>query len=104
MEDVYATRARHGHYFGKAIWWIDHVLIDSKPTTLMIMIGERIIGDKSCYRIGNLQEVFFEPHSVQRDDIIRQGKAIIKNALGKKQITTQSGAPYDWNAVEPSTT
>ncbi|MBL8027876.1 MAG: hypothetical protein JNL74_15750 [Fibrobacteres bacterium] len=102
MDDVYSTRSRHGHYAGKAIWWMDHAVVDGKPMTFMVMVGERIIGDKACYRIGNGQEVFFEPFTVQRDDIIIQGKDLIKAALSGKKVTAKNGAPYDWLTAEPS--
>jgi hypothetical protein len=102
VEDVYTTRARHGHYFGKAIWWLDHAIVDNKPTTFMVMVGERIIGDKACYRIGSGQEVFFEPCAVQRDVIIIQGKELIKSSLNGKTVTTKNGSPYPWESPEPS--
>jgi len=104
VEDVYTTRARHGHYFGKAIWWLDHAVVDDKPTTFMIMVGERIIGDKACYRVGNGQEVFFEPRAVQREEIIKQGKELIKGVLKGKKAATKGGASYPWESAEPSDT
>ncbi len=76
--------------------------VDSKLTTFVIMVGDRIIGDKACYRIGNQQEVFFEPISVNRDEIVKQGKSLIKTALKEKRVTTKSGLPYPWDLLEPS--
>lgn len=99
MEDINATKQRHGHYEGKALWWIDHVMVDGKPVTFMVMFGNRIIGDNACYRIGSGPEIFFEPGSVDRDTIIRKGKSLIQSALKGKKVLYKSGSAYDWQST-----
>jgi hypothetical protein len=101
MEDVIPIKVRHGHYEGKGFWWIDHVLLNKKPVSLMVMFGCKIIGDKACFRIGTGPEVFFEPASLNRDDIIRQGKCLMFERMKKAAVTAANGSRYDWNSVLP---
>jgi hypothetical protein len=101
MEDVLPIKVRHGHYEGKGFWWIDHILTGKKPLSIMVMFGCRIIGDKACFRIGTGREMFFDPAGTRRDDIIRQGKLLIRERLKKESVKSADGSPYDWNSVLP---
>jgi hypothetical protein len=101
MEDILPIKVRHGHYDGKGFWWIDHALLGKKPVSLMVMFGSKVIGDKACYRIGTGPEVFFDPASLNRDDIIRQGKLLIREKLKKENVKAADDSPYDWNTVLP---
>jgi hypothetical protein len=101
MEDVFVIKARHGHYEGKGFWWIDHVILNGKNASLMVMFGSRKIGDKACYRIANGPEIFFDPATPNRDDIILQGKGLIREKLKKTGVKAADGSPYDWNSALP---
>jgi len=100
MDDILPTKSRHGHSDTKALWWLDHAVVDQKPISFMIMFGSRIIGDKACYRIGNTPEIFFDARSVQRNEIILQGKELIRASLTGRTVLRKDGAPYDWNIAE----
>jgi hypothetical protein len=99
MEDVITSKARHGQYPGKGFWWIDHMLVDKKPVSIMVMFGNNIIGDKACYRIGNEPEIFFEAGAVVREPIILRGKAIIRERLKGRDVRAKDGSPYLWDSV-----
>lgn len=101
MEDIIPIKARHGHYEGKGFWWIDHILVDNKPVSIMVMFGSKIIGDKACYRLGKGPEMFFEPRSTNRDDIILQGKQLIRERMKKATVKAADGSPYNWNSILP---
>jgi hypothetical protein len=71
MDDICSTRNRHGHYPGKAFLWINHVLIDGQKMVIMVIFGVRIIEDKTCIRVGDETEEWFEPESTDREEIIK---------------------------------
>jgi|SRR3989339_726238 len=99
MEDVFASKSRHGHYPGKGFWWIDQVLINKKPVSIMVMFGNNIIGDKACYRVGGEPEVFFEAGAVVREAIVLRGKAFIRDRLKGKDVCAKDGSAYNWDVV-----
>ena len=99
MEDINGAKALHGHYAGKRFWWIENVLINNEPSSIMVMYGSRIVGDKACYRISNGKEVYFEPNSTVREEIILQGKMLIKEILKDKDIKNRDGSNFDWEKV-----
>ena len=96
MDDIDSVKFRHGHYEGKGLWWIDHGLVDNKKCVLMVMFGSSIIGDKTCFRIGDGIETWFEPESTDRDQIIKQGKEFLKKKLKGKDVKNLDGTPYTW--------
>ncbi|OGS35916.1 MAG: hypothetical protein A2293_11135 [Elusimicrobia bacterium RIFOXYB2_FULL_49_7] len=96
MEDIFSVKSRHGHYHNKGFYWMDYVLIDGKKTPVMVMFGADIIGDKTCYRIGNATEVWFEANSMVRDVIVEKGRQLIKEKLKNKKVQALNEKPYDW--------
>jgi hypothetical protein len=97
MEDILSVKSRHGHDRGKGLWWIKDVVIGGKKSSLMVMFGNIIIGDKTCFRIGTDTEVWFEPESANREAIIEQGKALVRARLKGKDIRNPDGTPYGWD-------
>lgn len=79
-----------------SIRWIRNVKIDGEENVLEIQMGYKTIGDRCYTRIGTELEEYFVPTSEFRDEILEEGKAILKNKLSSKSITTLEGEPYDW--------
>jgi len=79
-----------------AIRWVRNVCIDGNETTIEIQIGYKVIGDKCYTRIGKEIEQYFGCKTDNRDEIVVQGKNILKQMLANKNITTIDGRTYDW--------
>ncbi|OGJ89536.1 MAG: hypothetical protein A2487_12160 [Candidatus Raymondbacteria bacterium RifOxyC12_full_50_8] len=97
MDDILATKSRHGHDSGKGFWWIKNLIVDGKKTSIMVMFGNIVIGDKACYRIGTESEVWFEAETQDREAIIEQGKELIRKQLKNKDIRNPDNTPYQWD-------
>ena len=89
-----SIKSRHGQYSGKGLWNIEDILIDGAKSSIMVMFGYKIIGDKCCYKIGKNIEKWFDPNSVIKKDIIVQGKQLIIESLQGKTLKFLNGNDY----------
>jgi hypothetical protein len=80
-----------------SIRWIRNVIIEGQKTSLEVQMGDRIIGDKTYTRVGKELENWFENRSNDKNQIVEQGKGILKERLAGKKITTLEGKLYDWS-------
>lgn len=79
-----------------SIRWMRNVVINSAKSTIEIQLGDKKIGDKCYFRIGNEIELWFDNISEQREDIIAQGIDLLKERLQDKNVTYPDGTVYDW--------
>lgn len=79
-----------------SIRWIRTVLLDDEPSSLEVFMGQRTIADKCYVRYDGGEEIWFTPHSDDRDKILEQGKQLLKKKLSTHTITTMAGKPFEW--------
>ena len=72
-------------------------MVDGKPTTLEVMLGQIRMADKCYVRVGSDEEFWFKPTSESRDGVLDQGMLILQERLNGHDLKTQSGMPYTWN-------
>jgi hypothetical protein len=79
-----------------SIRWIRNVIIDGNKTTLEIQLGDKKIGDKCYTRTGTDMEEYFFNNGGTRDEIVAQGRDILKKRCKAMKITYPDGREYDW--------
>lgn len=80
----------------KSIRWIQNVLINGETATLEVMMGVNTIADRCYVRVNQEPEHWFNPTSSQRDLILLQGKAILKQLLNDHEVSLPNGEPLAW--------
>ena len=79
-----------------SIRWIRNVLIDNEKSTIEVQVGDKRIGDKCYVRVNNELEHWFETRSMERNDIVEQGKERLREWLQGKELKYPDGREYDW--------
>ena len=80
-----------------SIRWVKNVIIDGQKSTVEVQIGDRHIGDKCYTRIGTETEAWFTTDSGDRDEIIAEGVAILKQRIKGKTVTYPDLRKFDWS-------
>jgi len=79
-----------------SIRWIQNVIIDGDKSTVEIQLGHKYIGDKCYVRVNAETELWFNNRSIIREDILEQGKELLRKKLQDKKLQYPDGRDYDW--------
>jgi hypothetical protein len=77
--------------------WIHNILIEGERSSIEIMLGTKQLGDRCNVRINQEPEIWFNPYSSDKHEILSKGKDILKKRLQGKALTFLDGAPFDWD-------
>jgi|GEM_PF-466099 len=82
----------------KSIRWIHKLIIDDKPGSVEILIGQSSIADRCYVRVNQEPEYWYSTQSGVRAEIIQQGLEIAQKQLVGHKVTEVDGTPYSWTA------
>ncbi len=80
-----------------SIRWIRNVVVEGKPATLEVLLGDRTIADKCYIRLNKDEEIWFSPNTDNREEILLQGIDLLKNRLRGKNVLASNGSAFPWH-------
>jgi hypothetical protein len=79
-----------------SIRWIRNVTVNGAKCTLEIVVGMQHIADRCYVRINHEPELWFNPSSESRDEIVREAMHILFQRLQGSEVLNLDGTPFQW--------
>ena len=79
-----------------SIRWIRTVVVDGRPATLEVLLGDRAISDKCYVRINQDEEYWFRPSTGDRRAVLEQGLQLLKTKMQGRSVTESNGSAFAW--------